>query len=202
MIREMEDTLVEIKTACAGVMAGSKKTERQLENLQTRARYWEEKAELAVKMGRDDLARDALIEKRKFTRRTDMLESELSEHDHLIEQYQNDIRQLEEKLKSARDKQRLLVQRHIHAQRKIQAQKDIERIDSTETLMKFDELENRIERMEAEADLVNYGKTSSLEEDLERLSVDAEIESELKALKTPVVEEPSSENKDESTSKQ
>jgi len=56
--------------------------------------------------------------------------------------------------------------------------------------------------MEAEADLVNYGKTSSLEEDLERLSVDAEIESELKALKTPVVEEPSSENKDESTSKQ
>ena len=202
MIREMEDTLVEIKTACAGVMAGSKKTERQLESLQARARYWEEKAELAVKMGRDDLAREALIEKRKFTRRTDMLENELSEHDLLIEQYQNDIRQLEEKLKSARDKQRLLVQRHIHAQRKIQAQKDIQRIDSTETLMKFDELENRIERMEAEADLVNYGKASSLEEDLERLSVDAEIESELKALKTPVVEEPSSENKDESTSKQ
>jgi phage shock protein A len=202
MIREMEDTLVEIKTACAGVMAGSKKTERQLENLKARAHYWEEKAELAVKMGRDDLAREALIEKRKYTRRTDMLENEQAEHDHLIEQYQNDIRQLEEKLKSARDKQRLLVQRHIHAQRTIQAQKDIQRIDSTETLMKFDELENRIERMEAEADLVNYGKTSSLEEDLERLSVDAEIESELKALKRPVVEEPSSENKDESTSKQ
>jgi len=202
MIREMEDTLVEIKTACAGVMAGSKKTERQLENLQARARYWEEKAELAVKMGRDDLAREALIEKRKFTRRTDILENEQSEHDHLIEQYQNDIRQLEEKLKSARDKQRLLVQRHIHAQRKIQAQKDIQRIDSTETLMKFDELENRIERMEAEADLVNYGKTTSLEEDLERLSVDAEIESELKALKTPVVEEPSTKDKDGSTSKQ
>jgi phage shock protein A len=202
MIREMEDTLVEIKTACAGVMAGSKKTERQLEGLQARAQYWEEKAELAVQMGRDDLAREALIEKRKFTRRTDTLEKELSEHDLLIEQYQNDIRQLEEKLKSARDKQRLLVQRHIHAQRKMQAQKDIQRIDSTETLMKFDELENRIERMEAEADLVNYGKPTSLEEELERLSVDEEIESELKALKTPVVEVPSPENKDEFTSKQ
>ena len=185
MIREMEDTLVEIKTACAGVMAGSKKTERQLEGLQARARYWEEKAELAVKMDRDDLAREALVERRKFTRQMDTLENELSEHDLLIEQYQNDIRQLEEKLNSARDKQRLLVQRHIHAQRKMQAQRDIQRIDSTETLMKFDDLENRIERMEAEADLVNYGKTTSLEEELERLSVDDEIESELRALKTP-----------------
>ena len=185
MIREMEDTLVEIKTACAGVMAGSKKTERQLEGLQARARYWEEKAELAVKMDRDDLAREALVERRKFTRQMDTLENELSEHDLLIEQYQNDIRQLEEKLKSARDKQRLLVQRHIHAQRKMQAQRDIQRIDSTETLMKFDDLENHIERMEAEADLVNYGKTTSLEEELERLSVDDEIESELRALKTP-----------------
>ena len=185
MIREMEDTLVEIKTACAGVMAGNKKAQRQLAELQDRVRYWEEKAELAIKMGRDDLAREALIEKRKFTGRTESLENELSENDLLIEQYQNDIRQLEEKLKSARDKQRLLVQRHIHAQRKMQAQKEIQRIDSTESIMKFEELENRIERMEVEAEMVNYGKKTSLEEELERLSVDEDIENELRALKTP-----------------
>ena len=184
MIREMEDTLVEIKTACAGVMAGRKKIARQLDGLRTRARYWEEKAELAVKMDRDDLAREALVEKRKFTRQTETLENDISEHDLLIEQYQNDIRQLEEKLKSARDKQRMLVQRHIRAHSKIQAQKEIQRFDSTQTLMKFDEFENRIEHMEAEADLVNYGKKTSLEEELERLSVDEEIESELQALKT------------------
>ena len=187
MIREMEDTLVEIKTACAGVMAGGKKIKRQLEGLGTRAQYWEEKAELAVNKGRDDLAREALIEKRKFNRRKETLENDLAEHDLLIEQYQDDIRQLEEKLKSARDKQRMLVQRHIHAQKKMQAQEEIRRIDSSETVMKFDELENRIERMEAEADLVNYGKKTSLEEELERLSVDEEIENELRALKTPSV---------------
>ena len=185
MIREMEDTLVEIKTACAGVMAGGKKIKRQLEGLAARARYWEEKAELAVNKGRDDLAREALVEKRKFNRRIETLENDLGEHDLLIEQYQDDIRQLEEKLRSARDKQRMLVQRHIHAQKKMQAQEDMRRIDSSETVMKFDELENRIERMEAEADLVNYGKKTSLEEELERLSVDEEIEKELRALKTP-----------------
>ena len=185
MIREMEDTLVEIKTACAGVMAGSKKIQRQLEALRDRIGYWEEKAALAVKKGRDDLAREALIEKRKFSRQTDSLENELAEHEDLIQQYQDDIRQLEEKLKSARDKQRMLVQRHIHAQSKIRAQKEIQRIDSSETIMKFGELENRIERMEAEADLVNFGRKTNLEEKFERLSVDEEIENELQAMKKP-----------------
>ena len=185
MIREMEDTLVEIKTACAGVMASGKKIQRQLDSHRSQSRNWSEKAELAVNKGRDDLAREALIEKRKFTQRTESLEQDLAEHDQLIEQYHADIRQLEDKLKNARDKQRLLVQRHVHARRKIQAQKDIRRIDSSDSLIKFDELENRIERMEAEADLINYGSKTSLEDELERLSVDEEIEDELRELKTP-----------------
>ena len=201
MIREMEDTLVEIKTACAGVMASGKKVQRQLEGQEARAQYWEEKAQLAVKKGRDDLAREALVEKRKFTRRGETLEHDLVEQDLLIGQYQDDIRQLEEKLKSARDKQRMLVQRHVHAQRKMQAQQEMRRIDSSETMMKFDEIENRIERMEAEADLVNYGKKTSLEDELDRLSIDDEIESELQSLKTPVADKPSSASNDESTSK-
>ena len=184
MIREMEDTLVEIKAACAGAMAGSKKAQRQLETLNSRVKYWEEKAELAVTKGRDDLAREALIEKRRYTRRKQDLDNELTDHENLIAQYQDDIRQLEEKLKSARDKQRILVQRHIHAAKKKRAQEEIRRIDSSEAIMKFDELENRIERMESEADLVNFAKKSSLEEELDRLSVDEEIEKELQAMKT------------------
>jgi phage shock protein A len=196
MIREMEDTLVEIKTACAGVMAGGKKIQRHLNDFEAKAHYWEEKAELAVNKNRDDLAREALIEKRKFTRRIETLQNELAEHDLLITQYQDDIRQLEEKLKSARDKQRLLVQRHVFAQKKKQARQEMRRIDSTETVVKFEEIENRIERMEAEADLVNYGKKTSLQEELERLSVDEEIEDELKALKKPGAARPSPENKD------
>ena len=185
MIREMEDTLVEIKAACAGAMASSKKVQRQLDKLHDQILYWEEKAQLAVKKGRDGLAREALVEKRRYTRRIESLENELTEHNLLIEQYQDDIRQLEDKLKSARDKQRLLVQRHIHANRKIQAQEEIRRVDSSDAMFKFDELENRIERMEAEADLVNFGKQSVLEAEFDSLAVDEEIEKELQAMKAP-----------------
>jgi phage shock protein A len=185
MIREMEDTLVEIKAACAGAMASSKKVQRQLDTLHDRIRYWDEKARIAVNKSRDNLAREALIEKRRYAHRVEGLENELSEHNLLIEQYQDNIRQLEDKLKSARDKQRLLVQRHIHANRKKEAQEEIRRVDSSEAMLKFDELENRIERMEAEADLVNFGKKTALEAEFETLGVDEEIEKELQALKKP-----------------
>jgi len=188
MIREMEDTLVELKASCAGVMADRKKTDRQLEELESRVKYWADRADLAVNKGRDDLAREALLEKRRFVSRKDDLGNEIAELDKLVEQYQNDIRQLEEKLKSARNKQRLLVQRHIHAKRKIRAQEDIRRMDSSDVIFKFDEMENRIERMEVDADLVNFGKKPSLEEEFEKLAVDEDIEKELQALKRPAKE--------------
>ncbi|MFH1481330.1 MAG: phage shock protein PspA [Pseudomonadota bacterium] len=184
MIREIEDTLVEIKAACAGVMATRKRVQRELDQVQSRERDWSKNAELAVNKGRDDLAREALMAKRRYADRMAALEQELTEHNLLIEQYQEDILQLEDKLRSAREKQRMLVQRHIRAKRKKSAQEEIRRLDSAETLFKFEQLENRIERMEAEADLVNYGRRPQLEKEFETLSFDEEIERELQALKS------------------
>jgi phage shock protein A len=195
MIREMEDTLIEIKASCAGVMAAAKKVKRQLDEVNSRVKYWEEKAPLAVSKGRDDLAREALMEKRKYANRAEILENELKEHNTLVEEYQEDIQQLEDKLAGAKEKQRLLIQRHIHVNGKLRAQADIRRVDSTEAIFKFDELENRIERMEAEADLVNYGARPSLKEQLDQLSADEEIEKELQSLKTSKI--PEQESKDD-----
>jgi len=189
MIREMEDTLVEIKASCAGVMASSKKIQRQLDEAQSREEYWQDKAELAVSKGRDDLAREALVEKRRYAARADALKKELTECEALVEQYQDDIRQLEDKLGTAREKQRILVQRHIHANRKRRAQEDIRRMDTSEAIIKFEELENRIERMEAEADMINFGRKPSLEGELDDLSLDEEIEKELQGLKSSLAKE-------------
>jgi len=183
MIQEMEDTLIELKSACAGVMAESKKIGRHSLTLQKRVEYWDDKANLAVNKGRDDLARDALLEKRRYSQRADALANELGEHEALLEQYKEDILQLEEKLKNAREKERMLVQRHIHASRKKRAQEEMRRMDSADAVFKFEELEHRIEQMEAEADLVNFGPKPRLEDELERLALDEEIESELKALR-------------------
>ena len=184
MIREMEDTLVEIKASCAGVMASMKKIQRQLDEVQTRIKYWGERAALAARKGRDDLAREALLEKRRYGERAGSLEEELSEHSLLVEQYQEDIGQLEDKLGSAREKQRMLQQRHIHARRKMRAQEDIRRMETSDAIFRFEEFENRIERMEAEADLVNFGRKQTLEGELDSLLVDDDIEKELQRIKS------------------
>jgi phage shock protein A len=183
MIQEMEDTLIELKAACAGVMAENKQVERQLQTLDQRIEYWEGNASLAVDKGRDDLAREALLEKRRHSQHARSLANERTEHEALLVQYRDDIRQLEDKLKSAREKERLLVQRHIHAVGKKRAQQEIRRMDTADAIFKFEELENRIDQMEAEADLVNFGRKPTLEDELEKLSLDDEIENQLKALK-------------------
>lgn len=184
MIREIEDTLVELKVSCAGAIASKKKVQRQLDHGKERMEQWRERAEIAVAKGRDDLAREALMEKRRLNEMVDSLEIELQDHDSLVQQYKSDIRQLEEKLQSSREKKRMLVQRHIHARKKKQAQEDIRRMDNAETMAKFDDLETRIEEMEAEADLVNFGVKPTLEEKFDVLMTEDEIEKELKELKS------------------
>jgi phage shock protein A len=184
MIREMEDTLVEMKSSCAGLMAGAKKSRRQMDEAEERREFWAEKAGLAVSKGREDLAREALLEKRRFVEKVRALEKEIAQYDGLVGQYQDDIRQLEEKLASAREKERILVQRHVHAGRKRRAQEQIRQAESAAAIAKFDELENRIERMEAEAELVNPPKRPGLEAELDKLQVDEEIERELENIKS------------------
>ena len=115
MIREMEDTLIELKASCAGVIANRKKVERKLDDSVSREKLWAERTDLAIDRGRDDLAREALVEKRRYTELCEVLRNEITEHAGLIEHYQNDIQELEGKLVSAKEKKRMLVQRHRHA---------------------------------------------------------------------------------------
>lgn len=184
MIHEMEDTLIELKSSCAATIAGSKKLERKLEELRGKVELWDKRAALAVEKGRDNLAREALIERRRFAQAVETIERELTEYGNLVRQYQEDINELENKLQSAKEKKRLLVERHKRAAGKKRAQEDIRRSTSSETMARFEQLENRIERMEAEAELVNTAaKKPTLEEEFNELATDEEIENELARIK-------------------
>ena len=183
MIREMEDTLIEIKSSCAGVIAGRKKLQRKFNELLERKNLWAQRAELAVNKGRDNLAREALVEKRRFGELAESLSNEILDHTSLIEQYQDDIVELEKKLASAKEKKRSLAERHKKAQNKKRAQSDIRRLDSAETMARFEHLESRIERMEAEADMVNFGKPKTVDDEFSDLAADDDIEKELAKMK-------------------
>ena len=183
MIREMEDTLIEIKANCAGAMATKKKIQREMEQVLDHAKNWDGKAQLAVDKGREDLAREALKEKRRYVERGESLETELDQAKALIQQYQDDIQKLEDKLGAAREKQRILIQRHRHAQNKKRVENGIRKFDTSDAFHRFEEFQHRIDRMEAEGELINSARKPTLHEEFAALEGDEEIERELAQIK-------------------
>lgn len=183
MIREMEDTLIELKSSCASVIANCKKLKRRKNEVTTQLKTWGDRAALAVEKGRDDLAREALLEKRRFAEQVEAAEQELQDLVNLVDQYKTDITELENKLVGAREKKRTLIERHKHATGKKRAQNGIRKYNGSNSLERFEKLESRIDQMEAEADLINPKTKPSLEDEFSQLATDDEIEKELAELK-------------------
>lgn len=190
MIQEMEDTLIEVKSSCAGVIAEQKKIEREQAESEAMTSDWESKATLAIKKGREDLARAALNEKRAYSRRLTGLTEELERTKEIVSNFHADIVQLEAKLADAREKQRTIIQRRAAVQVRHEAQTRIRRVDTSEVFAKFDAYEQGIDRMEAETALVNQHrpKEGSLREQFINLEHEEEIEQELEDLKKQVEE--------------
>ncbi len=183
MIREMEDTLVELKSSCAASMADRAKTERERDVLKEKADRWDGRAKLAVEKNRDDLAREALVEKKAVANQLELTENDLVQFDSLIEESRANILQLEEKLETVKQKRRILIQRGIHANEKMRARQSIRNASGLDASMRFEDLEGRIERMEADAEMVYTGYSNPSENEFTRMEHESEIEDELASLK-------------------
>ncbi|MFW5488686.1 MAG: phage shock protein PspA [Desulfovibrio sp.] len=186
MIREMEETLVEIKSSCAASMADRKRMSRDLDNLRSKEAKWDERARLAMERGREDLAREALVEKKRLSTLLEELEAELAQGDAVVEQAQEDIGLLEEKLAMAKDKQRSLIKRHARAKQRKQARQEVRKLHDNETFLRFHRYEQRIERMEAEADVEGPHSGPTMEDEFRRMEADEDVEKELQDLKKKV----------------
>ncbi len=185
MIQEMEDTLVELKSSCAGKMASRAEVSREKEFNEKKLERWEGRARLALEKNREDLAREALLEKKSCLNQIDLLDKDLVHFEKLIDECKSNILQLEQKLEEVRQKHKLLIQRSRHAAETKQARSVIREASGTDAFMRFNELEKKVERMEAEADLSNIGMSSNagIEHEFDKLESESEIDDELEALK-------------------
>lgn len=182
MIREMEETLVELKANCAGTMADCRRLQREVEHVHRAVAKWDERAELAIDKGREDLAREALAEKHTEEERAMALEREMAGCEALVAQAQEDIGTLEAKLQAAKEKQGLLVKRHVHATTRRQARMDAKRMDGYDAARRFEEIEQQVERAEAAAEVEGI-RATTLEGKFAELEVNDKVEEELAALK-------------------
>ena len=184
MIQEMEDTPVEIRSAAAKCIADRKELGRHIEHLEREKEEWANRAELAVRREREDLARAALGEKQAIADRVEQMKQEMEGLDGQLEKFNSDITQLQGKLDDAKTRQRSIVIRHNTASSQLSARKHIhdDRID--EMLFRFENAERRIDRVESEAEAVSMGRGRNLADEIAGLEEDDRVEAELADLKS------------------
>lgn len=191
MINEMEDTIIEIKTNCAASIGAESTARRKAAELQGLVDRWQKRAELAISKGRDDLAREALLEKKRLSAELERLNAECDRYDQLVRKYKEDIEKLEEKLESARAKYKSMREqaaRDAEARRSSKNQGNYtynynwsSRNKDADPLDRFSKMEEHIDRMSERKNQSAEDKDKEIRfKDLEEQE---EIESELEKLK-------------------
>jgi phage shock protein A len=186
MIQEMEDTLVEIRSAAAKCIADRKELGRHIEHLEREQAEWARRAELAVRREREDLARAALVEKQAISDRVKQMKVELESLDGQLEKFNADITQLQSKLNDAKTRQRSIVIRHKTATSQLSARRHIHDDRIEEMLFRFENAERRIDRVESEAEAISMGRGKNLADEIAGLEEDDRVEAELAELKSRV----------------
>jgi phage shock protein A len=186
MIQEMEDTLVEIRSAAAKCIADRKEQQRYIAFLERERDGWAKRAELAIRQGREDLARAALAEKQALGDEIEQTANETRLLDEQLEKFNSEISQLQGKLNDAKARQRSIVIRHKTATSQLAARKHIHDDKIDEMLFRFENAERRIDRVEAQGESMSMGRRKTLAEEIAGLEDNDRVESELEALKAKI----------------
>ena len=195
MIHEMEDTLVEVRSDAARIIADKKEAERTLTKLETAAAEWERKAELAVAKAREDLAKGALLEKSKLEETAHLLAEDVGALTAALAKHEDDIVKLEAKLREAKAKQKSLQGRAETATSQIRVRRQLNDKRIEEAFARFELMERRMDTIEGEVESFDLGKGKTLADEIAELEAESAIEGELEALKARIAgRKPESQN--------
>ncbi len=183
IVQEMEDTLVEARTSAARLIAEKKDIHRRLDKISEASVEWNQRAELALSKDREDLARAALSEKAKLAETAKHMADELGHLDEALAQSDADIAKLQAKLLEAKAKQKALVARHENVSTRLRTKRMTHDHRVDDALMRFEQIEKKIDHTEALAESYDLGRGKTLAEEIAALESETAVDQELSALK-------------------
>lgn len=183
VIQEMEETLVEVRSGTAKVIAEKKTLTRRLDHLRKQADDWESKAELALSKGREDLAKAALMEKSSINSSIEITEKDLQKLDETLDKLSGEIEQLQAKLNDARARQKTIVMRSKATQSRLHVNRHLQSYAIDNAMDKFEYYEKKIDLMEGQMDSAHI-EQSGLQNEFNELEKQESIDKELQALKS------------------
>ncbi|MDN7123616.1 phage shock protein PspA [Pseudidiomarina terrestris] len=185
IIQEMEDTLVEVRSTSARLIAEKKDTERQMSRYENDVAEWEKKAELALSKDRDDLARLALVEKRKADDAVASLNVDIDRINEHLNRLNEEVGQLQEKLADAKARQKTIIMRQRAASSRLEVKKRIDSGKIDDAMLRFERYESKIDDLESQVEAYDMGK-KTLRDEFAELEGEDKINDELEALKARV----------------
>lgn len=190
IIQEMEDTLVEVRSSSARVLADRKTAARKYAQVEAEAASWEEKAKLAISKGREDLARAALAEKRAIEQDLQAVQSELTAADEHIAHLSEEVGQLQQKLSDAKAKQKAMLMRSQTVQSRMAVKRQVHRSELDEAFTKFEKFERRMDNLEGELEAMDMGRDGGgLASEIDALQEDEWLSDELERLKQSMADQ-------------
>ncbi|EKE84765.1 phage shock protein PspA [Idiomarina xiamenensis] len=182
IIQEMEDTLVEVRSTSARLLAEKKDVQRQISRAESDQADWQAKAELALSKEREDLARAALLEKQRAQERVESLQSEEGRINEQLDKLSEEVTQLQEKLADAKARQKSIVMRQRAVSSRLEVKKQVDSGKIDDAMHRFERYESRIDDLEAQVDAYDLGK-KTLRDEFAELENDGKVDAELAALK-------------------
>ena len=189
MIQEMEDTLVEVRSQSVRAIADKREIERKIERLDTSGKEWEDKAAFALGKGREDLARSALLVRRKLEDQAALLREELEVIEASLARHGEDLARLQAKIDEAKARKSSIELRMKTAKGRVRVRDALHDGRVDDALQRFGSLERRIDELEAGAEVYDMGKAKTLEQEFAELEVDGDVAEDLARLKARVAAE-------------
>ena len=179
MIGEMDEAIIKVKSDTAAKMANLKSVEKKVEEAEKAVSRWQERAELAIDKGSDEMAKEAIRERKVAEEILDSLRNDKSVLEKEVEEGKKELETLSSKLEEAKERLRTMPPKKEVVKVKEEETKPTPRPNT-----RFEELENRINRLEAYRELsMKMEEPKKEEKTAEEKLEDLEMENEIAKIK-------------------